>query len=53
MPETIDAITTDTAILQLLPETEESRHGTHLQWSCDITCPWDTSDSIPSLCCAD
>jgi hypothetical protein len=53
MPPNAEFVTTDSAVLQLLPEIEEPQHGTHLQGSCNLTCPWDTSDSIPSWCCGD
>ncbi|MEO3753450.1 hypothetical protein [Streptomyces sp. B6B3] len=39
--------------LQLLPELEPAVDGAHMAVSCNVTCPWDTSDSIPSMCCAD
>ena len=53
MPENLDYVTTDPDALQLLPESEAAQHGTHLLWSCNVTCPLFTSDSIPSVCCHD
>jgi hypothetical protein len=51
MPTELDDLTDEIAMLQLLPEQEASAHGAHLLASCNVTCPRDTSDSIPSICC--
>jgi len=53
MPEGLDYVSTDAALLQLLPESEPAPHGAHLLVSCNITCPIFTSDSVPSVCCHD
>lgn len=53
MSNDLNRATVDVAMLQLLPEEEPATHGTHLRWSCNVTCPWWTSDSIPSICCGD
>jgi hypothetical protein len=50
MPTDVD-VTADVSMLQLLPEDEPSAHGVHLLASCNLTCPWWTSDSVPSTCC--
>lgn len=51
MPTEFDEHTEEIDMLQLLPELEASTHGAHLLASCHVTCPRDTSDSIPSICC--
>jgi hypothetical protein len=45
--------TTDISGLQLLPEREALPAGAHIALSCHVTCPVDTSDSLPSDNCAD
>jgi hypothetical protein len=46
-----EPFTMDVAALQLLPEEESATHGSHMLASCNLTCPWFTSDSVPSICC--
>jgi hypothetical protein len=52
MPFDSGSLTTDIDVLQKLPELESKAHAAvHMAASCQLTCPWWTSDSIPSACC--
>lgn len=44
-------VTTDVSQLQVLPEREALPAGAHVALSCQVTCPVDTSDSLPSDNC--